>query len=88
MSYEIPLLYVIHTTYFGMHHVSGHDIMFLQPINVVEIHPWTFTFGNEFMGVQYGEHGYLFYPPTLPTYLQRKGGRKNQRGENPLIPPP
>ena len=41
----------MHPTYFEVHYIFGHDIMFLQPIRAVEIHPWTFTFGNVFGGV-------------------------------------
>ena len=45
----------MHPTYFGVHYVFGHGIMFLQPINGVELRHWTFTFGNAFGGVRCGE---------------------------------
>jgi hypothetical protein len=39
-----PLLCVMYMKYFKVYYDFGHDITFLQPIRVAEIHPWTFMF--------------------------------------------
>ena len=77
-----PELCVIHTAYFEMHYVSGHDITFLQPINVAEIHSWTFTlcwciWESALRRTQTPMLGYRLAKPTyLPTYLHRRGRRE------------
>jgi hypothetical protein len=59
-----------------MHHVSRHDIMFLQPISVAEIHPRTFTFGNEFGSVMHSKECIMKNLDTYTYYLHRRGGRE------------
>ena len=45
MQSEVPLLCIMHPTYFRVHYVSGHNIVFLQQMSAAEIRPWTFMFG-------------------------------------------
>ena len=86
LLYEVPLLCATHPAYCRVHYEYGHGIMFLQPINVVEIRHWTLMFGNAFRGVHYGELRYLCYLPTLPTYLhRRREGKPKGRESNYIV---
>ena len=67
----------MHPKYYGVHYLSGHDIMFLHPMRVAEIRPWTFTFVNAFEGVLM-----RIQIPMLPTNLANLPPKK-EREEKP-----
>lgn len=55
----------------------GQDVMFLQPINVAEIHPWTSRFVMRLREcIMKNSNTYARLPPCQPTYLHRRGGRE------------
>lgn len=46
---------------------TGHYVS--QPIKVIEIHLWAFTFSNVFGGVSHEEHGHLCLATVSPVSL-------------------